>query len=494
MLRPTIDVKGLEVKMEGRSVVRDINFELYKGQHLALLGKTGSGKSLLCKALAGLQPYKGVVSVNGTTHNFTRQVAYLSQTNEFKNSSTQHSFYYQQRYNSFESQEAPSLLSTLLYPLNDKSSEMEQQLASIENLLTEFELSTHKTKPLIQLSNGEHKKYQLVKALLQNPALLLLDEPFCGLDSATKGFLTEKIKALCSQITLIIVARPREWPDGISQVLNLDTKELLTISTFKQRPVMALSGSTQATSLMDAPNNNSKFHTAVKMKQVTVSYEEKLILNCINWTILKGEKWLLKGPNGSGKSTLLSLINGDNPQAYANDIWLFDKKRGAGESIWEIKSKTGYISAELKWFFDKTITVRQAIASGFFDTMGLYKKLSLPQEIGVGKWIEAFELLPFADKALHVLSQGYQQLVLLARALIKNPPLLLLDEPCQGLDEVQTQKFIQLVDQICNRQDKTLIYINHNETDIPQCINRVITLQDGQSIISAYYQKKVRAA
>ncbi len=495
MLRPTIYVKGLEVKIDGRSVLRNINFELYKGQHLALVGKTGSGKSILCKVLAGLQYYKGVISLNGSTPNIEPQVVYVAQTNHFKNSTKQNTFYYQQRYNSAESGEAPNLVETLLHWLQDPLGEIKDNRTLVENLLEEFELSTHKTKPLIQLSNGEHKKYQLVKALLQKPTLLLLDEPFCGLDADTKGFLREKIKDLCGKINLILVTRPQEVPECMTHVLNLDTQAVLTFSSIRQRPESSISCRTiPLTSLLEETNNFSAFHTAVKMNQVTVRYEEKIILDHINWTVLRGEKWLLRGPNGSGKSTLLSLINGDNPQAYANDIWLFDKKRGAGESIWEIKSKTGYISAELQWCFDKTIAVWNIIASGFFDTMGLYKRLSVQQEQLVRKWIEALELLPSAHKPLQDLSQGHQRLVLLARALIKNPPLLILDEPCEGLDEFQTQKFIQLIDHLGSREDKTLIFISHNETEIPRCIDRVITLQNGQSIVSPYYQKKDRAA
>ena len=208
-------------------------------------------------------------------------------------------------------------------------------------------------------------------------------------------------------------------------------------------------------------------------------YGSKFILNNINWEVKRGEKWLVKGPNGAGKSTLLSLITGDHPQAYASEIYLFDKKRGTGESIWDIKKKIGYISPELHWHFATNITCAQAIGSGFFDTIGLYKKLNQQQHNILQQWMDFLHLSHVANKPLNSVSNGHQRLILLSRALVKNPPLLVLDEPCQGLDGRQKQEFVTLVDDLCKKFSKTLIYVSHYDDEIPQCINSCLNLDPG---------------
>jgi molybdate transport system ATP-binding protein len=217
------------------------------------------------------------------------------------------------------------------------------------------------------------------------------------------------------------------------------------------------------------------------MKNVSIHYGDKTIFKNLNWEILRGEKWLLKGRNGAGKSSLLNLISGDHPQAYSNEIYLFGKRRGTGESIWEIKQKTGYVSAELHAYFDKQICCFEAIASGFFDTMGLFKKLTNEQHKIILQWLDFLHLSSHVyNKPLLEFSTGVQRLIFLARALVKNPPLLILDEPCQGLDFQQRDSFISLIDEICSAADKTLIYVTHEEEDVPACIQKVLHLGAGK--------------
>ncbi len=234
----------------------------------------------------------------------------------------------------------------------------------------------------------------------------------------------------------------------------------------------------------------------IKVTDVTKTYwmgeVEVNALNGVSFEIHDGEMVAIMGPSGSGKSTLLSLINGDNPQAYANEIYLFDKRRGSGESIWDIKQKIGFISPELHWYFDKSISVFDTVASGFFDTVGLFKKLSEEQEILVAKWLAVFNLSEHAFALLSNLSVSRQRVVMLIRALIKNPALLILDEPCQGLDNQQTVNFIYLIDHFC--QDKTLIYVSHYDQEVPSCINKKLELNEGKATISMIANKQKAVA
>lgn len=224
------------------------------------------------------------------------------------------------------------------------------------------------------------------------------------------------------------------------------------------------------------------FSHIIRMEKVHVRYGDKMILDNIDWTVKPGECWLLSGPNGAGKSTLLSLITADNPQAYANEIYLFDRKRGTGETIWDIKKNIGYLSPELLLFFENSSSVFDAVASGLFDTIGLFRQVTDQQTQSIYHWLELLGIKSIARKRLHELSQGEQRKVLLARALIKNPPLLILDEPCQGLDDETEQELISLIDAICSKSGKTLVYVTHYANRRPQCIDKFIQLEKGRII------------
>jgi molybdate transport system ATP-binding protein len=231
------------------------------------------------------------------------------------------------------------------------------------------------------------------------------------------------------------------------------------------------------------------------MKNIQIKYGEHTILQNLDWKVNQGEKWLLKGRNGAGKSSLLSMITGDHPQAYSNEIYLFGKRRGSGESIWDIKQKTGYISPELHAYFDKNVSCFNAIGSGYFDTIGLFKKLSTKQYNNILQWLDFLQLSHVSNKPLHSISASLQRMILLARALVKNPPLLVLDEPCQGLDQQQSEQFVSLIDHVCSNSNKTLIYVSHDMSNVPTCVEKVLLLEkEGQKIYSANPETELAVA
>jgi molybdate transport system ATP-binding protein len=211
----------------------------------------------------------------------------------------------------------------------------------------------------------------------------------------------------------------------------------------------------------------------IKLENVTIKYGDKTILDQFNWEVKPGSRWLLKGPNGSGKSTLLSLLIGENPQAYSQNFWLFDRKRGTGESIWEVKRPTGFVAPELSRYFPSNQTCRKVILSGLFDTMGLFKKVTEAQEVLAAKWMKLFDLESLAQLPISRLSLENQRWTLLARALIKQPELLILDEASQGMDEFQRRLFKDTVQQICELSSMTLVYVSHYSADIPEAVGKV---------------------
>lgn len=483
MNQPSIIVKDLEIKIQGNTVLDAVSFLLNNDNHLAIIGESGSGKTILAKALAGQLFYKGTVDIVKQ-----QKPVFVEQHYHFKNLSNVSDFYYQQRYNSFDADDSATLIDELVRVVMDQSNPLESY-HKIETLLALLEMQHRKDAPVLQLSSGEHKRFQLIKALLVPTGILILDSPFIGLDISSREHLQQIInETAATGTTVIIICDAQEIPECITHIAAMEKGRLKSFyeKNLQAKNSISIAHKNYHYNFNQLPGIEEKefnFSVAVQMINTSVQYSNKTILNNINWQVNRGDKWLLKGHNGAGKSTLLSLITGDNPQAYANEIYLFGKRRGTGESIWDIKQNIGYISPELHWYFDTNITCYQTIGSGFFDTIGLYKKLNTQQHNILQQWLDFLHLSHVANKPLSSISTGQQRLILLLRALVKNPPLLVLDEPCQGLDEQQKKEFVQLVDNLCERFNKTLIYVSHYDNEIPACIEHVMELQHGNYTI-----------
>ena len=472
---------------QGGFELRGISFLLNDKENLVVTGASGSGKTTLAKALCGQLFLTGELKIDySSCANLPPKAVYVEQRYAIKNRSNTIDGYYQQRYNSADNEDSYTVLEELKFASNDER--------KIDFLLNELSIAYLKNKPLLQLSSGEHKRFQLVKALLKPTQLLVLDEPFIGLDVASRKKLNEILSDVSNAGTklVIIAGAHHHFADCVTHVLELDGGRQKTFVR-KENFVAAHHAAARAFDSSALPLQKSKadFQNAILMKNVTVKYGDKIILNNINWQVKKGERWLLKGRNGAGKSTLMSLVAADNPQAYANEIYLFDKRRGSGESIWDIKKNIGYISPELYAFFDRSISCFEVVASGYFDTMGLYKKLSDEQTQHIYDWLKALQVADLAQKRLADVSSGMQRLFLLIRAFIKNPPLLIFDEPCQGLDEFQTEAFVKLVDDIYARTDATIVYISHYENEVPACVNHCLHLDSGDYRIEWNYKKEI---
>jgi molybdate transport system ATP-binding protein len=473
-----IQATKIAVTRAGQKVLDDISFSIGEGDHLAILGPSGSGKTTLGLVLAGKTFFTGDLEIDVGPE---EKICFVEQQHHFRNLSNTSDFYYQQRFNSYDAEDAQTVMHAL------------QDYPDAPAVLERMKISYLANKPLIQLSNGENKRLQVAKLLLASPSVVIMDQPFVGLDHETRISLHLLFNELAKQgITVILISTASELPDCITHVLELDRGRIKTfgkrqelIKTPDMIPEGAHSAVVDRIKALDAfPSEAaaSRFETVIKMENVSIQYGEKTILDRVSWEVKRGDRWLLSGPNGAGKSTLLSLVTGDNPQAYANNIWLFDRKRGSGESIWDIKKNIGYLSPELHLFFDQGFTAFETVASGWFDTIGLFRRLSPVQEQKVDEWMEIVGIADLKDKRLYQMSIGEQRTVLLARAFVKNPPLLILDEPCQGLDAERQSLIHQLIDSICEQTDKTLIYVTHYANERPRCISKFIQLADGKVV------------
>ncbi|MDE6560544.1 MAG: ATP-binding cassette domain-containing protein, partial [Muribaculaceae bacterium] len=201
-------------------------------------------------------------------------------------------------------------------------------------------------------------------------------------------------------------------------------------------------------------------------------YGDKTIFEGFNWMVKRGECWALRGPNGSGKSLLLSMVCADNPQGYANDITLFDRKRGTGESIWEIKDAIGYVCPEMQLYFKSNDSIREIIIQGMRNSLNRYRKSSPEEQEVADAWMKVLDISHLAERKFSELSSGEQRIVILSRALAKQPELLVLDEPLHGLDPDYKRRIKRIICELIEKNGSSLIYVSHYETEVPECVTQ----------------------
>jgi molybdate transport system ATP-binding protein len=467
-----LTLRGVSVHIGNTRLLTDLDWTIHRGEQWALVGASGSGKTVLAHTLLGTHFYTGTITA------VTRRVGIVEQQHRFRNRPGSTELYYQQRFNASDADATMTVAQELADAGWDGGDATWLELLHVRPLLE---------KPLIQLSNGENKRTQLAIALLQSPELLILDNPFLGLDTEGRATLHAIINSIAAgNIQLLLITPANEIPASITHVAQLAGGQWSFVGPKGEfqplagAPVQDLDATILARLRQEAIDNaGSPFQTAVRMSNTTIRYGEALILDNINWEVKRGQRWNVSGPNGAGKSTLLSLITADNPQAYANEIWLFDRRRGSGESIWDIKKRIGFVSPELHLYFDTGATAYDVVASGLFDTVGLFRALNAEQEMLVQLWMQLLSLWDLRVRRLAQLSSGQQRMILLARALIKNPPMLILDEPCQGLDDQQTARFRELITILVDVFGTTLIYVSHYRQELPACIDHFLQLDRG---------------
>ena len=477
-MQPTIEIVNGVPRHPSYRMKEPINFRMEKGEHIALLGPNGGGKSLLVDILIGRWP----LLMNEVKYDFTPSVSALVCDNikyiTFRDSygDADGNFYYQQRWNSQDMETTP-LVSELLPQVPDSEWKT--------NLLGLFGVEEMLDKHIVLLSSGELRRFQLVKALLLQPRVLILDNPFIGLDASTRTLLRDLLERMIRVISLqviLVLSRADEIPCFITHVVPV---EGLVCGEKIERNALSSEANNPENIKMDASGNLRHFaplkalchEEVIRLNKVTIRYGERTILKDLDWVVHRGEKWALTGDNGSGKSTLLSLVCADNPQSYACDIAMFGRKRGSGESIWEIKKRIGYVSPEIHRAYLKNIPAIDIVASGLHDSVGLYVRPKPEQRSVCEEWLDVFGIKELKDRSFLQLSSGEQRLVLLARAFVKDPDLLILDEPLHGLDTSNRSLVMDVIRVFANREGKTLIMVSHYQEEFPECMTHSLHLK-----------------
>ncbi len=382
---------------------------------------------------------------------------------------TDKAYYLQLRWNQHDIDQETPCVGDLLERAYQQCGEDSPERQQLRNQLYElFAMQPLLDKYIILLSSGELRKFQLIKILLANPKILILDNPFIGLDVETRQQLNELFQQIVKeqQIELyLVIAKSDDIPPYADEIIKMEGHNQAPTLSSLPAPFSPLSH-------LSSPKD-----TVIEMHQVSIRYGERTILRNLDWTVKKGERWALCGQNGSGKSTLLSLVCADNPQSYACDIRLFGNQRGSGETIWEIKRRIGYVSPEMHRSYLRNIPTIQVVASGIKDTVGLYVRPNEEEKALCRQWMKIFGIGNLADRSFITLSSGEQRLALVARAFVKNPELLILDEPLHGLDDANRLLVRQVIETFCENPEKTLIMVTHYEEELPKCITHHLRLK-----------------
>lgn len=474
-----VNIKDVVTRLPELRFNRPLNWEIREGQQWAVIGPNGAGKTLIADVMQRKFAFKEGDVVFGYEGKVSEQVKSIAFKDIYSLADCRNS-YYQQRWHSTETDEMPTIEDVLKEYAGTTELQTILHLFGIEELLP---------KRLVFLSSGELRKFLIVRTLLSRPRILILDNPFIGLDASSRELLINMLQQMTRlkgvQVVLLL-SNPGDIPEMVTDVLPVCDRVCLPSQSREQflndtaliaelfpSEGCGFTTEVEAVQLPFDENKVPSLHeVTLRMERVSIKYGSRTILKELDWEVRNGEKWALFGPNGAGKSTLLSLVYADNPQSYANTLYLFDRKRGSGESIWEIKKRIGYVSPEMHLYYMENVPTRNIVGSGFFDSIGLYRKCNEEQESIALAWMRIFGIEGLKERSFLTLSSGEQRLALLARAFVKDPDLIILDEPLHGLDISNKKKVAHIIELFCSRPGKTLIYVTHYPHELPACVDK----------------------
>ncbi|MEH6591085.1 MAG: ATP-binding cassette domain-containing protein [Halioglobus sp.] len=479
--KPLLELCDTSLVYRAKPALQGINWQLFPGQQWACLGPNGSGKTSLAKVICRQEVHAGgaITRSDALTEQgiayvcFEQQKALCDRDKKMDDSEFR-----------ADASDPGTRVADIILGSHAADSRFE---AWVDRLGIRHILN----RGLRFISTGEMRKTLLIKAILSNPALLILDNPLDGLDIASQIELENVIHELLkSELPVLLLCRQLEdVPEQITHVMALDHGHIVacglreetlnsqTVQSLMNPPLMSFES-------LPAPAPRSyslpQVGPLLTLQQVNVSYGDLQVLNNVCWQFDRGQHCCVSGPNGSGKTTLLTLITGDNHKAYGQDITLFGIRRGSGESVWDIKQKYGQLDTQLHLNYVRGMKVVEVVVSGFFDTIGLYDEWGDTQREVAEQWLAALGLEVYAKQGFDEMSFGLQRMVLLARAMVKSPIILLLDEPTLGLDGYHRKLILTAIDHIAENSDTQIIFVSHCAGDVPACINQYLSFEPAE--------------
>jgi molybdate transport system ATP-binding protein len=503
--KPLITLDKISVRLYDRLYLQNTSWEIKTHENWAIVGPNGSGKTTLAKALFG-----GVPVVRGSVRHHVKPSKGSQETPEkvpvgyaspelfrevFERELLQESF----RDFSGRIDEKTTPRDIVIQGLPKGACDEKDFEHDLGHFAEKLRIKNILNRDICAVSSGELCKVVIVRALMRKPKLLILDEPFNGLDRRSRKDLKENLDGLIkSGVRLVLIThRFEELPTGITHVLQMkdgaicaagEKEQLLSSGVFSEgtqedgNHSFTFRDLSQSSLLLKEITPEAR--TLIDMRHVNVRYGDTVVLSDFNWEVKAGENWLILGENGAGKSTVLKLILGDNPQAYSNHVFVFGKKRGVGTSIWETKRQIGMVSTEFQARYPKEIPAFHVVLSGFYDSMGLFRTCSKEQKTSALEWMKLLGIDHLKEHKFGSLSYGQRKMTLIARAVVKSPLLLFLDEPCDGLDRDNRKKILSVLEYIGRNTGTKLVYVTHHEDEILPCITHRLMLQKGRIIES----------
>ena len=476
-----VSLRQAGLRVRDRILFEDISWEVRTGEHWAVVGPNGAGKSTLVRALIGevavvrggiFPPEPARLRRQAACLSFEQQRRWIAQEDR------------EDDHRAFSGRPAAGVRVGDLIRLPGRG-----RKTRLLNLLERIQIGPLLDRRIRELSSGEMRRFQIGLALVASPRLLILDEPYEGLDQGYRAELKRIVNELMEpeRSVVLVTHRRSEIPPNATHVIGLKAgrivfqgrrEELLDSRRMDGLYAPPAGPISELPAAVPTPTPPAEKAPAVLVDlcNVTVRHQGASVFENLSWTVRSGQHWAVCGPNGSGKSTLLSLVVGDHPQAYANTVRVFGQLRGGGGSIRDTKAGIGLISAELQMRYRKAVTAADVVISGFFDSIGLYRKAPAAQQTAAAAWMAGLGLQALAGKKFNHLSHGEQRMVLLARAMVKPPALLVLDEPCQGLDAGNRRLILQAVDRIAAMGATTILFVSHHPDEIPACVTHYLLL------------------
>lgn len=468
-----ISASDITIRLGETFLFPHTSFVLEEGEHVAFLGNNGAGKSTLAKALAGQLPLqtgeiichfakKGEHPYPSTQKH---RIAYISfETHQV----------FLQRHEKEESLQAFSTKRIKKTTINDilleESKRYKKDSLSLVHTLGIAQLLD---KSLSSLSNGQMRKVVIAKELIKEPSLIILDEPFEGLDTTARKHITLFIRRLMQEknrCVIVITHHHADIPAEVTKVFRIGHGAIVQEEQLHhKKKVLPIERSQHLTRKM----GNTPIIT---MQHVSLSYGKKQIFQDFSWQVRKGENWAIVGENGTGKTSLLTLITGDNMQSYGQDITLFGKKKEK-LSIWDIRAQIGVVSPHMQLSWEENQKGKDIILSGFSDTIGLYKQASEKENEKVQSLAKQLGITPLLTKYFTAMSFGEKRMLLIGRALVKSPSLLILDEVCSGLDETNRKTVLERLEYIGSATQTQLLYVTHRKEELLPCITHMLLLR-----------------
>lgn len=497
MTFPLIQLENVDVALAGVRVLHDITWQLQRGEHWAILGGNGSGKSTLLKLLrAELTPAPGCTGrrvyafdgeVQTTAVGIKEKIALVSPELQGR--------YLQQEWRLTGLQVVHSgfLGGDYVY---ERPTAAQLQLA--RDIIEKIGIEPFLKRNVQELSTGELRKVLIARALAGAPRVLVCDEVCDGLDAASRAGLLQALERVASDGTQLLYTthRAEELIPAITHRLMLERGRVAESGELKHRSTPKSTASHRRIQATDSGRPASlspktDFQSLIRIESANVFLAEKQVLENIHLEIRRGQNWAILGSNGSGKSTLLKLILGDLHPALGGRVQRF--AFSPRNTLWQVKRKIGYVSPELQANYREPVTGAEAIASGFFSSIGLMMKVTRPQRQRIANLLRTLRLQELAEKNVLQMSYGEVRLILLARALVHKPELLICDEPFDGLDAATRLEISQILERIA-RNGTTLVVVTHHAADLPASTTHVAELRSGkmtfQGPIKRYLEKE----